>query len=320
MLLRRKIVLIVYSCVSRAITSAVVTIPAMVYLLQPTPDSGHGHGHDADEQHGDESQEGQDGEEAQAGESSDKPAPNSEPGDIIPDLRRSSSQEGEDTAKEGDKQGVEEGAEDQSDDSSSEGDDRQDTPDTSDDEQPKNVAHETESGGNVEGVKFKGATSGGTRDGEQGDTRKHIPDAKGGNKKRIESHYGKRQGVAGDDDLEPDETGRTKDKVSRILYRVTCGLVQILITLLACNGESTWRYDYNFRQAGRYLEYGYQTLHGPRQRPREKQERRRRTGNSKIQRHNKSIPPPGMLYRCDKISSNCTDTMIDRESTWAGRR
>lgn len=259
--------LIVYPCVPRAITSAVVTIPAMVYLLQPSPDSGHGHEHDADEQHEDESQEGQGEEEAQAGESSDKAAPNSEPGDIIPDLRKSSSQEGEDAGEEGDRQGGEEEAEDQSGDSSSEGDDQQDTPGTSDDEQPNNVAHETESGGNVEGVKFKGATSAGTRDGEQGDTRKHIPDAKGGNKKRIESHYGKRQGVAGDDDLEPDESGRTKDKVSRTLYRESCGPVQILMTLLACNGESTWRYDYDFRQAGRYLEHGYQTFHGPRQRP-----------------------------------------------------
>jgi len=198
----------------------------MVYLLQPSPDSGHGHGHDADEQHGDESREEQDEEEAQAGESSDKPASDSEPGDIIPDLRQSSSQKAEDAGKEGDEEGAEEKAEDQSDDSGSEEEDQQDTPDTSDDEQPKNVAHETESGGSVEGVKFKGATSGGTRDGEQGDTRKHIPDAKGGNKKRIESHYGKRQGVAGDDNLEPDENGRTKDKVCRNLYREICGQVQ----------------------------------------------------------------------------------------------
>lgn len=244
----------------------------MVYLLQPSPDSGHGHGHDADEQHGDESRVEQDNEEAQAGESSDQPAPNSEPGDIVPDLRKSSTQKEEDAAKEGDKQGDEAEAGDQSDESGSEGEDQQDTPDTSDDEQPKNVAHETESGGNVEGVQFKGATSGGTRDGEQGDTRKHIPDAKGGNKKRIESHYGKRQGVAGDDDLEPDETGSIKDKVSRTLYRETCGQVQILMIALACHCQNTWRYEYNFRQAGRYLEHGYQTFHRPRQRPRQKQE------------------------------------------------
>jgi hypothetical protein len=198
----------------------------MVYLLQPSPDSGHGHGHDADEQHGDESREEHDEEEAQAGESSDKPASDSEPGDIIPDLRKSSSQKAEDAGKEGDEEGPEEKAEDQSDDSGIEEEDQQDTPDTSDDEQPKNVAHETENGGSVEGVKFKGATSGGTRDGEQDDTRKHIPDAKGGNKKRIESHYGKRQGVAGDDNLEPDENGRTKDKVCRNLYRKICGQVQ----------------------------------------------------------------------------------------------
>ena len=190
----------------------------MVYLLQPSPDSGHGHGHDAGEPHGDESREEQDEEAAQAGESSDKPAPDREPGDIVPDLRRASRKGGENAGKEEDEKGGEEKAEDQSEDSGSDGEDQQDTPDTSDDEQPKNVAHETENGGSVEGVKFKGATSGGTRDGEQGDTRKHIPDAKGGNKKRIESHYGKRQGVAGDDNLEPDENGRTKDKVCWTLY------------------------------------------------------------------------------------------------------
>jgi len=290
----------------------------MVYLLQPSPDSGHGHGHDADEQHEDESREEQDEEEAQAGESSDQPAPNSEPGDIVPDLLKSSSQKAEDADKEGDEQGGEEKAEDQSDDSGSEGEDQQDTPDTSDDEQTKNVAHETDSGGTVEGVQFKGASSA-TEDGEQSDTRKHIPDAKGGNKKRIESHYGKRQGVAGDDNLEPDENGRTKDKVCRILYPEIFGHVQILIILLACNRESTWRYDYNLRQAGRYFEHGYQTFHGPRQRPRKKQEGRRRTGDSKIQGHHQSKPPHGMVYGCDKISSECTDTMIGRESTWAGR-
>ena len=291
----------------------------MIYLLQPSPDSGHGHGHDADEQHGDESREEQDEEEAQAGESSDQPASNSEPGDIVPDLRKASSRKAEDADKEGDEQGgEEEKAQDQSDDSGSEGEDHQDTPDTSDDEQTKNVAHETDSGGNVEGVQFKGASSA-TEHGEQSDTRKHIPDAKGGNKKRIESHYGKRQGVAGDDDLEPDENGRTKDKVCMTLYPEIFGHVQILIILLARNRESTWRYDYNLRQAGRYFEHGYQTFHGPRQRPRKKQEGRRRTGDSKIQGHHKSKPPHGMFYGCDKISSECTDTMIGRESTWAGR-
>ena len=52
-----------------------------------------------------------------------------------------------------------------------------------------------DSGSKVEGVQFKGAT----REGGKGDTRKHIPDAKGGAKKRIESDQGNRQGVISDE-------------------------------------------------------------------------------------------------------------------------
>ncbi|KAL6721719.1 hypothetical protein ACLMJK_000824 [Lecanora helva] len=76
-------------------------------------------------------------------------------------------------------------------------------PDTPSDKGPKDFAHETESGGNVEGVQFKGATSGGTRDGEQGDTRKHIPDAKGGSKKRIESAYAIKLGESQEPQQDP---------------------------------------------------------------------------------------------------------------------
>ncbi len=71
-----------------------------------------------------------------------------------------------------------------------------------------NVPHETESGGDVEGVQFKGAT----KDGAKGDTRKHLPDSKGGTKKRIESDYGVRQGTS-DEQPERDAEGSKKDKV-----------------------------------------------------------------------------------------------------------
>ena len=64
-------------------------------------------------------------------------------------------------------------------------------------------AHETESGSHVEGVQFKGATKAGDEDGGQGDTRKHIPDAKGGSKKRIESHYGGKEAEATEDQQDP---------------------------------------------------------------------------------------------------------------------
>ena len=191
--------------VSRAITSAVVTIPAAVYLLQSSPKTSHGHSHE-DEEHGEEHRGEHNEEESEAGAT----------GATIPDLRKSTSEDGEgeggeagqDGGEDANHSGSEEKSDGQSDGSGSEGEPQVNTPVTSDDEQDKNVAHETDSGGNVEGVQFKGATSGGTREREQGDTRKHIPDAKGGNKKRIESDYGNRQGV-----VKEDESDNTGDKV-----------------------------------------------------------------------------------------------------------
>ena len=191
--------------ISRAITSAVVTIPAAVYLLQSSPENGHGHSHE-DEGHGEEHKGEHDEEESEVGAT----------GATIPDLRKSTSEDGEGKEGEAGEDGgenaneseSEEKPEGQSDGSGSEGEPQVNTPDTSDDERDQNVAHETDSGGNVEGVQFKGATSGGTREREQGDTRKHIPDAKGGNKKRIESDYGNRLGV-----VKEDESDNTGDKV-----------------------------------------------------------------------------------------------------------
>ena len=89
---------------------------------------------------------------------------------------------------------------------SSIGGEEKDTPSTSEDEDSENTSHEKEGGQDVEGVQFKGATSGGTREGEQGDTRKHIPDAKGFNKKRIESDYGRKQGEAQKPEQDPSDT------------------------------------------------------------------------------------------------------------------
>ncbi|KAL8717567.1 MAG: hypothetical protein Q9225_005199 [Loekoesia sp. 1 TL-2023] len=174
--------------VNRAIGAAVVTIPSVIYLLQPDPNKDHGHGHDEGE-HKDH-EDADDGEE-KTGEGEDSETQRPEGG-----------AEGGEQASDGDSDSSEDG-----DKSTSAGpeepprpdhtvyDAGQGTPETSSDEDPKAGAHEVDSGGNVEGVRFKGATSGGTREGEQGDTRKHIPDAKGGNKKRIESDYGKPQGV-----------------------------------------------------------------------------------------------------------------------------
>lgn len=164
-----------------AIASLAVTIPSVYYLMQPQIEryqhpEKHGHGghggHDEHNDHGEEDVSSE-GEESGEGESGDQ-------GDG--------------------------GEEDQgkSDEFGSEGEEK-DTPNTSDDEDAGNTAHEKEGGQNVEGVQFKGATSGGTGEGEQGDTRKHIPDAKGFNKKRIESHYGGKEGEAQQPEQDPND-------------------------------------------------------------------------------------------------------------------
>ena len=181
----------------RAICSLVVTVPSVAYLIQPqlkkASDDGHGHGHGAEH------------------EADDKggPVEDTEPGDIVPNLRKKETGDEDAGDDQASSQDSESEAESDDSDSENEGEKQDDTPDSSDGEQPQNTAHETDGGHNVEGVRFKGPTSGGTAEGEQGDTRKHIPDAKGGSKKRIESHYGKRLGEAASDDPDPDD----EDKV-----------------------------------------------------------------------------------------------------------
>lgn len=152
------------------------------------------------------------------------PVDDTEPGDLVPNLRKDASgDEDSDNDGKASEEKEEANLEEASDGTGSESDEEKqnETPDTSDDEESQNTAHVTNSGRDVEGVRFKGATSGASMEGETGDTRKHIPDAKGGNKKRIESDYGKTQGVVADGDLEKDESGRMKDKV-RIASSIEC--------------------------------------------------------------------------------------------------
>lgn len=172
-----------------AITSTVVTVPCIWYLWPPSKKKNdHGHGHD---EHKGQKANG----EASGSEGEEHSSEGEEAGDAGEDA----------TAKQEEK-------EDEKSESGSESEEgQQDTPETSDDES-SDVPHEKEGGGNVEGVQFKGATKGGTREGEQGDTRKHVPDAKGGSKKRIESDYGIVQGAAQDDDATVQESGNVQDQ------------------------------------------------------------------------------------------------------------
>lgn len=167
----------------RAIGSTIVTVPSVWYLIQPQlhkKEKGHGHGHHEGEEEHEHDDEHDGADEDMASEESE-PKGQDEEKDV-----------GQDDNED---QGADQSEEAKSDTSDSE-DGGQDTPDTSSDEGSENGVYEREGGSGVEGVKFKGSTSGGTRDGEQGDTRKHIPDAKGFSKNRIESHYGNKQGEA----------------------------------------------------------------------------------------------------------------------------
>ena len=195
----------------RAITSVVVTVPSVLYLMQPQIDRyqhpekyRHG-GHDKHNEHGEEHEHDEENGSSEDGESG---GPKSE----------EQGEGGEKDSTQGEKD------EGKSDDSDSDGEEK-DTPDTSNDEGSENTAHEKEGGQDVEGVQFKGATSGGTKEGEQGDTRKHIPDAKGFSKKRIESHYGNKQGEA----QEPEQDPSDKDMVSIAPYETSMREIVVLI-------------------------------------------------------------------------------------------
>ncbi|KAL9598810.1 MAG: hypothetical protein Q9219_004229 [cf. Caloplaca sp. 3 TL-2023] len=173
---------------TRAISAIVVTVPSVVYLVQARQKSKQKHAEHHGGKH--EEHEGTADSEEKSGEVE------AEGEEQHPDSGSEAKETSEGTS---DDESATSGSEEPPRPDHTVYDAGQGTPDTSGDEDPKAGAYEVDGGGNVEGVQFKGATSGGTREGEQGDTRKHIPDAKGGAKKRIESHYGKPQGVAQDD-------------------------------------------------------------------------------------------------------------------------
>ncbi|MCJ1377064.1 hypothetical protein MMC17_000154 [Xylographa soralifera] len=178
-----------------------VTVPSCWYLLQEGPAKPSHHEPGNDESHEDfeaarkgtesadgEEDEGKDGEKAEdEGEKAEDNRENSDEGEKAKSA--SSGEDGESS--------------DDSPPSGTEGE-KQGSPDPSGNQDPENSARETEAGDDVEGVRGKGAT----KAGPAGDTRKHIPDAKGYNKKRIESDYGHVQSPDGSEENEPDKGDR----------------------------------------------------------------------------------------------------------------
>lgn len=173
----------------RAVTSVAITLPCIWYLWPPSQknhehdhEHAHGHGNHDHISHKDDDESSDGADNAEDTESSE-----------AAEKERADKQLETDSVK--------------SDDSDNQ-EGEQDTPDTSDDDSDT-TQHEKEDGSEVQGVTFKGPT----KNTPPGDTRKHIPDAKGANKKRIESDYGKRQGVAEGDDATVQEPENVKDKV-----------------------------------------------------------------------------------------------------------
>lgn len=226
-----------------------VTVPSAAYLIYPVYNKKGGHGHG----------EGEHGKHEGGGEHGESPEENNQP----ESEQKEDGQAAETASSDGDSNEGEGNGRSAGSDTSeptrpdhSVADAGQGTPDTSSDEDPKAGSYELDSGSNVEGVRFKGATSGGTRDGEQGDTRKHIPDAKGGAKHRIESHYGKELGSLKEED--PSDS----DKVSLLEAFATNSNVDYFS---ACGIQINEFAGLDFRQTIRSLNHADQTLYRYRQ-------------------------------------------------------
>ena len=151
-----------------------MTVPGTWYLLQPGADAHHGDvtGHDKEE-------------------------PEEEPTDEAEDAPKDGGSDEEQQHDDGEQQG---GDEQKASESDAKGD-GENTESNSDDGQDAQAADKNEGtsgdeeqvvrqdskGSSPEGVRFKGKTNQGDEDNEMTDTKKLIPDAKGGTKKRLDS-------------------------------------------------------------------------------------------------------------------------------------
>lgn len=187
------------------IGSIAVTVPTCAYLLQAGPDKSH-HDHDGSHDHH-EAQDSHDESESEGSEDDDDndqkdagSGKEDEDGAQETEGEQDDGNGGGDEAANGDEQGgsgkrspVEDGF---------------DETDKSENIE-KDAGKVKEEGSGVEGVRFKGAT----KDGPAADERRLIPDNKGGNKRRINSSYGKSLGQPDDGNPEDEgEPGTLKDK------------------------------------------------------------------------------------------------------------
>ena len=239
----------------RAIGAALVTIPSVGYLIQPqlNKHSSHGHdegGHGEHAEHGEKDHDEDAGEGGEkSGEDEDAEAEKSEGAEDAPDGYSKGDDDGEDGSVQ---QSTGSGSDDPPRPDHSVLDAGQGDPEHFHEKDPKGGGYEVDSGSNVEGVRFKGASSGGTREGEQGDTRKHIPDPKGFSKKRIQSHYAKDQGILEEEDS-PD--------TDKVLFFLMMDAELLIDGALGCTFQTTDRSQHNISEAGRPYKHQYQAFY-----------------------------------------------------------
>lgn len=181
----------------RAITSAVVTLPCLWYLIQPqlqAKEHGAGHGHDEHGEHSEESHEETEGgkegvEDSKSEDEEQEKNESQEAGDEGQEKEEQGDQGSDQGGDQGDDQGGDQSADD-TDSSSGEG---QDTPETSEDEGSDD---ESSQGGKV------------TRN---NNTVVTYPDAKGGIKKRHQSNNAKVLGKADSEEQDPDNEDMVRD-------------------------------------------------------------------------------------------------------------
>ncbi|KAF2083996.1 hypothetical protein K490DRAFT_69256 [Saccharata proteae CBS 121410] len=184
------------------IGSIAFTVPALWYLLRPGESSHHGHAEHHEEHHEEKEEEPQEEPQEESKEEIKEESKDESKDDSQDEPK--SQEKGKISETEGKEQVNQSGDRKEMEKPQNQGTPEGEAP-TKDEE---HVVDTPEHKGSVEGVRFKGSTNQGGDDHSAPDTRKHIPDAKGGSKKRIESGYGVPIGA---DDATRDASGSAKD-------------------------------------------------------------------------------------------------------------
>ncbi|KAJ9637740.1 hypothetical protein H2201_004175 [Coniosporium apollinis] len=210
-----------------------VTVPSCAYLLQPSSDSQGHHGADAHKTRGEPGKQDISELNPDVGEDEGKSkiAPSGQSGEGLGEYNADNGEDDSDQGKddsgkdEGDS-GKDEGGSDDGDSGNTTGEpsgyaskgklekpqNQTQNPDEAPTQDEEHVTDTPDNKGEPSGVQFKGRSNQGDAEGRVEDVRKHVPDAKGGAKKRIESTYGNKLGAASPVREDREDDGKAKDK------------------------------------------------------------------------------------------------------------